>query len=151
MIHKRGPGLVLLFTLLIFGCVEDDDSSDPFSVEGMTLGNADLEGIWEGIEVGVTGDTWTYTIGRESIEVMCNEITGYKGKIYVNENVTPHQANFVITSTLVPFYIGKTSLGIYELDGNTLRLCAVEPGTPNRPNDFIPDNDGRRIFELVRK
>jgi uncharacterized protein (TIGR03067 family) len=38
---------------------------------------------------------------------------------------------------------GKTSLGIYELDGNRLRVCLGEPGDP-RPTRF----DGRGTYTL---
>ena len=43
---------------------------------------------------------------------------------------------------------GKTSLGIYELDGNTLRICVGEPGDP-RPTKF--DGGGDYTLEVFKR
>jgi RNA polymerase sigma factor (sigma-70 family) len=43
---------------------------------------------------------------------------------------------------------GKTSQGIYELDGDTLRVCVAEPGDP-RPTKF--DGGGARTLEVFKR
>ena len=43
---------------------------------------------------------------------------------------------------------GKTSLGIYELDGGTLRICVGEPGDP-RPTQF--DGGGTYTLEVFKR
>jgi RNA polymerase sigma factor (sigma-70 family) len=43
---------------------------------------------------------------------------------------------------------GKTSLGIYELDGSTLRLCVGEPGDP-RPTKF--QGGGTNTLEVFKR
>jgi RNA polymerase sigma factor (sigma-70 family) len=43
---------------------------------------------------------------------------------------------------------GRTSLGIYELNGNTLRVCVGEPGDP-RPTEF--DGGGTRTLEVFQR
>jgi RNA polymerase sigma-70 factor (ECF subfamily) len=43
---------------------------------------------------------------------------------------------------------GKTSLGIYELDGSTLRICVGEPGDP-RPTKF--DGGGTYTLEVFKR
>ena len=43
---------------------------------------------------------------------------------------------------------GKTSLGIYELDGTTLRICLGEPGDP-RPTKF--DGGGNYTLEVFNR
>jgi len=43
---------------------------------------------------------------------------------------------------------GKTSLGIYELDGSTLRVCLGEPGDP-RPTKF--HGDGTFTLEVFKR
>ena len=45
-------------------------------------------------------------------------------------------------------YKGKTSLGIYELDGSTLRICVGEPGDP-RPTKF--DGGGNYTLEVFNR
>jgi uncharacterized protein (TIGR03067 family) len=42
----------------------------------------------------------------------------------------------------------RTSLGIYELDGNTLRVCVGEPGDP-RPIEF--NGGGTRTLEVFKR
>jgi uncharacterized protein (TIGR03067 family) len=45
---------------------------------------------------------------------------------------------------------GQTALGIYELDGDTLRLCYAAPGQA-RPAEFdAPAGSGRQLFVLAR-
>ena len=43
---------------------------------------------------------------------------------------------------------GKTSLGIYELNGSTLRICVAEPGDP-RPTKF--DGAGAYTLEVFKR
>ncbi len=43
---------------------------------------------------------------------------------------------------------GKTSLGIYELDRSTLRVCLAEPGDP-RPTKF--HGDGNYTLEIFKR
>jgi uncharacterized protein (TIGR03067 family) len=43
---------------------------------------------------------------------------------------------------------GKTALCLYDLDGDTLRWCALEPGREERPEDF-PDHDDRRYLAMI--
>lgn len=45
---------------------------------------------------------------------------------------------------------GKTSLVIYELDGEHLIWCPAEPGTGNRRNAFPPDNDLHHLCIVFR-
>jgi uncharacterized protein (TIGR03067 family) len=35
----------------------------------------------------------------------------------------------------------QTALAIFELDGDTLKWCAAEPGSDSRPTEF-PDKEG---------
>ena len=48
---------------------------------------------------------------------------------------------------------GKTTLGIYEIDGDTLKTCSAEPGK-DRPTEFST-NPGSghflRVFKKERK
>jgi uncharacterized protein (TIGR03067 family) len=45
-------------------------------------------------------------------------------------------------------YEGKTSLGIYKIEGNRFTWCANEPGRKERPGDFV-DSEGDQKFLLV--
>jgi uncharacterized protein (TIGR03067 family) len=46
---------------------------------------------------------------------------------------------------------GKTSLVIYELDGEHLIWCPAEPGTGNRRAAFPPDDDTQHLCIVFRR
>ncbi len=48
-------------------------------------------------------------------------------------------------------YVGKTSLGIFALDGNRLMWCASEPGDTNRPTKFSRDGQDVLLLSFQRK
>ncbi len=46
---------------------------------------------------------------------------------------------------------GKTSLIIYELDGDNLIWCPAEPGTGNRLRAFPPEEDTQHLCIIFRR
>lgn len=46
--------------------------------------------------------------------------------------------------------MGKTANGIYELDGDTLKLCIAEPPGSARPTEMKPDGKGIAVVTLKR-
>jgi uncharacterized protein (TIGR03067 family) len=44
----------------------------------------------------------------------------------------------------------KVSLGIYELDGDTLKLCFAEPGT-DRPKTFESPKDSKIAYVVLKR
>ena len=47
-------------------------------------------------------------------------------------------------------YKGKTLLGIYELDGDTLKICFAEPGK-ERPKTFVSKADSGIVLAVHQK
>src|SRR5260370_23015281 len=45
---------------------------------------------------------------------------------------------------------GKTSLGIYELDGDTYKIC-VDPEGKSRPTEFAIKPDSGHILEVLKR
>lgn len=45
---------------------------------------------------------------------------------------------------------GRTSLGIYELDGDTLKLCIAEGQNATRPEEMKPDGNRQAVVTLKR-
>ena len=45
---------------------------------------------------------------------------------------------------------GDVSPGIYELDGDTLKICVVEEGNVVRPTEMKPDAKGGAVMTLKR-
>jgi uncharacterized protein (TIGR03067 family) len=46
---------------------------------------------------------------------------------------------------------GKTSLGVYELDGDDLKLCRSRPGEATRPTDFSAGAGSRRVLSRLKR
>jgi uncharacterized protein (TIGR03067 family) len=62
---------------------------------------------------------------------------------------TPKAIDFEITSGT---YKGVVYLGIYELDGDTLRICFAMPDRPVRPTEFTAGKGSvRALSELKRE
>ena len=54
----------------------------------------------------------------------------------MNKNCRLKKIDLVVTDTAVQISNGKTSLGIYEVDGDTLTIIATDPGDHLRPLSF---------------
>ncbi len=70
-----------------------------------------------------------------------------KAKFTVDRSKTPMAIDYYNTEG---GNAGKTQLGIYELNGTTLRLCLAAPGQ-ERPADFTSaPGDGRILSAWIR-
>jgi len=69
-----------------------------------------------------------------------------KGTISLDAGKSPKEVDTKFSEGPIA---GKTSLGIYELDGDTLKSCVAEPGDP-RPKTFA-SRRGTRLMLVVYK
>jgi uncharacterized protein (TIGR03067 family) len=46
---------------------------------------------------------------------------------------------------------GKTGLGIYEIDGDTIRVCCARPGGRGRPAEFSAEVGSGRILIVLKR
>lgn len=46
---------------------------------------------------------------------------------------------------------GTTSLGIYELDGDTLKVCRTWSDNDTRPTEFAAGKDGKLILSEFKR
>ena len=77
--------------------------------------------------------------GDETTALMAGQIY-FKAKITIDPSKKPKTIDYRMTEG---FTKGKTQLGIYELDGDTLKSCFGAPGA-ERPTDFTSKpGDGR--------
>lgn len=81
-------------------------------------------------------DRYVQTFNKEVVE---------EGSLKLDASVTPAKIDLVIVSGPDK---GKTQVGIYEFQGDVLRICTARPGEADRPKEF----DGTRhiIFTLKR-
>jgi RNA polymerase sigma-70 factor (ECF subfamily) len=60
----------------------------------------------------------------------------FKGKFEIDSSKKPKAIDMTITEAAKQGHIDKTGLGIYALDGDTLKWCVNEPGETERPKEF---------------
>jgi len=46
---------------------------------------------------------------------------------------------------------GKTAVGIYDLDGDTLKWCTNEPGGTERPKEFSSEADNKHLLVTLKR
>jgi uncharacterized protein (TIGR03067 family) len=112
---------------------------------------SELEGSWVGFEVRRPLIDWTLTIKGSQFSLVREDLNAwYKGFLRLNKNCRLKKIDLEVIDTAVPISNGKTSLGIYEIDGDTLTIIATEPGDHSRPLSFDePDTSSEFFFTKI--
>ena len=98
---------------------------------------SELEGSWVGCEVRKPLIDWTLTIKGNQFSLVREDLNlWYKGFLKLNNNCRLKKIDLEVLDTAFQIFNGKTSLGIYEVDGDTLTIIATEPGDHLRPLSF---------------
>ena len=74
-----------------------------------------------------------------------------QGTFNLNPSKKPKEIDMKITEDETGKHNGKTALGIYALDGDTLKWCVAEPGTTERPKDFSAPADTKFMFITLKR
>jgi uncharacterized protein (TIGR03067 family) len=124
-----------LGTLIATGFARGGDSKkDSVGLQGSwkaTLGEKELV-------LRFKGDKFHVTIGDEN----------YKGTFKLDPSKKPKHINMTVKEG--DKFVKMTSLGIYELKGNTLKWAANEPGKDQRPDEFA-EREGMLYVVLERQ
>ena len=112
---------------------------------------SELEGSWIGCEVRSPPIDWTLTIKGNQFSLVREDLNlWYRGLLRLNQNCRLKKIDLEVMDSAVQASNGMTSLGIYEVDGDTLTIIATEPGDHLRPLSF--DEPGKSIeFYFVKK
>src|SRR5579875_4017640 len=106
-----------------------------------------LQGTWNFVsglrpaQMLIAGDHFTVKFPNGDI---------YLGVYTIDPTTKPKMMDMTIQEG-PPKHRGKTSLAIYELDGDYLIWCPAEPGTGNRLAAFPPDDDTRHLCIVFRR
>ena len=140
--------LLLTLTAMAF-TVRGEDS--PAIKKELTL----LQGEWSMVSGTANGESMPEEF-RKQMKRVCkgDEITAtmagqifLRAKITIDPTKTPKTIDYAMTDGLTK---GKTQLGIYEIDGDTLKSCFSAPGA-ERPTDFSSKAGDERTFSIWKR
>jgi len=98
---------------------------------------SELEGSWIGCEIHRPILDWTLTIAGNQFSLVREDLNvWYKGFLKLNKNCRLKKIDLEDLKTAEPKSTGKTALGIYEVDGETLTILVSKPGGHQRPQSF---------------
>lgn len=102
-----------------------------------------VAGIFSGAVMGDSMIQWCRRITRGNVTaVMAGPQVMLKARFTLDRSTRPHAVDYV---NLEGAQTGKPQAGIFELAGDTLRVCLAAPGRP-RPGDFTSAaGDGRSL------
>jgi uncharacterized protein (TIGR03067 family) len=84
-------------------------------------------------------------------DMLTSTVNGQKyiSKIKLDTEAKPRTIDFMVKEGPNDT-AGSTVLGIYELEGDTLKLCISLPGINTRPTEFKRTEDETVVFQLKR-
>jgi uncharacterized protein (TIGR03067 family) len=73
----------------------------------------------------------------------------YVCKVTLNPRATPRTIDFFVTQGPNEM-VGKTALGIYKIENDTVTFCVSRPGDDRRPSEFKDVEDQTHVFMITR-
>jgi uncharacterized protein (TIGR03067 family) len=110
--------------LLITSAPGGDAKKDLDKLQGKWLAELDDKKV----DMDFAKDKFTITFSDGNKEVI------FKGAVKIDPSRKPKHIDLTIEDGIK--FIGDTALGIYELDGDTLKWHANQPGKVERPSEF---------------
>jgi uncharacterized protein (TIGR03067 family) len=140
--------ITAVFVVVVLGgsiSAQDDTKKEMAKLEGewsMVSGNASgqslpEEAVKSGKRVCKDGETTITISGR----------VYFKAKVTIDSTKKLKAIDYEMTEGPTK---GKTHLGIYELDGDTVKFCFAAPGK-DRPTDFTAKEGSERTLSVWKK
>jgi len=142
---RASATFLALLIVLCLNRAQDDAKKDMALLEGvwsMVSGEANgfampKETVKSGKRTAKDGET-TITIGGQ---------TYFKAKYAIDTTKKPKAIDYMMTEGPTK---GKTHLGIYELDGDTVKFCFAAPGK-DRPTEFTAKEGSQRTLSVWKR
>jgi uncharacterized protein (TIGR03067 family) len=129
-------------------------TADDGNKEPVDMAYAKLEGTWQVVSLEVDGAKVPNETVKESKLIikgkeftMKEKIATYKGTFSIDPGKKPNTIDIKFTEGPEK---GNTSLGIYELDGDDLKLC-LSVTSKERPTEFTAKNKSGHGFEVLKR
>src|SRR5207244_3615460 len=104
-----------------------------------------LQGTWAAEKDGKKAEM---TFTKDMFSIVFDGEKKFQGTFKTDASKTPKHIDMKITEG--DKYQGMTALCIYEIDGDTLKWCANEPGKDTRPTAFA-DKEGGHLFLVFKR
>jgi uncharacterized protein (TIGR03067 family) len=142
----RSPSLLLLTTFLLLGASQPKDDAAKTDRDRM-------QGTWAVESAAKRGEA----LPKEKADRIKVIITADKIAIQDEDQGRSEEALFTLLPgkdppaiDLTPSGTDRKAEGIYQLDGDTLKLCWSKPGGA-RPADFTTSREDNRILLVLRR
>jgi uncharacterized protein (TIGR03067 family) len=116
-----------------------------------------LQGTWKAATVEERGQTKEdkddhhLIFSGDEFSIKRGDQTIIKGKFKLDPSKNPKLIYMEITEAPKEEHKGKTAPGIYALDGDTLKWCANEPGSTDRPKEFSGPAGTKQMFVTLKR
>jgi uncharacterized protein (TIGR03067 family) len=116
-----------------------------------------LQGTWKAISVERRGESkhdeedHRLIFDGNQFRIKRGDQTMIQGTFKLEPSKKPTEIDMKITEDQNGKQKGKTALGIYTLDGDTLKWCVADPGTTERPKDFSAPPDTKIMFITLKR
>jgi uncharacterized protein (TIGR03067 family) len=116
-----------------------------------------LRGTWKAVTVKEQGESKEETedhrliFSGDQFSIKKGDEILIKGKFKIDSSKKPKEIDMEITEAREEKLEGKTALGIYDLDGDTLKWCANEPGATERPKEFASEADSKQLLVTLKR
>jgi uncharacterized protein (TIGR03067 family) len=138
----------------LLACVAGSFAADATDEEATKREYARFEGTWKFVSLEVEGKKLPEKVFAESLLILegsrftAKEAAGTsKGTFKVDLSKKPKQIDISFTEGPPK---GETLLGIYELDGDTYKVCIGMPGK-GRPTAFVSKPASGHVLEVLKR
>ncbi len=108
------------------------------------------EGVWVGCDIRKPLVDWTLKIQGNQFQLIREDsCIWYKGRFNLNNNCILKKIDLQISDAHARSQNGKTILGIYEINSDTLTVVLDLPGNQTRPLS-LDEPRGAMVFNFVR-
>jgi uncharacterized protein (TIGR03067 family) len=94
------------------------------------------------------GDKITLTLDKDKFIFDIDGKAEFKGTFKTDAKKKPMQMDLTVKEG--PMFEGQTAKAIYQLDGDTLKWHAHNPGNDDRPKEF-PKEEGDHLYVIFKR
>jgi uncharacterized protein (TIGR03067 family) len=146
-LRQKTAAVVSLLAVAAFGAAQGPGTEAKKDLERMTGTWAVIEAENDGKAVPADVVKKMKLVQKQAEWTFYGDDEAVSGKDKLDPSKTPRAVDTLMTAGRAK---GKTVLGIYEIKGDTMKVCWAEPGRP-RPTAFTAQPGSGRHFLLLKR